>query len=69
MSVRVLGVLLASFLIASCSNNTDMERNKEKGREGGSKRKKTKRNTTRGNKPEENTRGKNEKRIKKPEQP
>jgi len=29
MSVRVLGVLLASFLIASCSNNTDTERNKK----------------------------------------
>ena len=29
MSVRVLGVLLVSFLIASCSNNTDTERNKK----------------------------------------
>ena len=29
MSVRVLGVLLASFLTASCSNNTDTERNKK----------------------------------------
>ncbi|MFL2504721.1 MAG: hypothetical protein ACJ0Q2_06520 [Candidatus Azotimanducaceae bacterium] len=29
MSERVLGVLLASFLIASCSNNTDTERNKK----------------------------------------
>ena len=29
MSVRVLGVLLASFLIVSCSNNTDTEKNKK----------------------------------------
>jgi ketosteroid isomerase-like protein len=29
MSVRVLGVLLVSFLIASCSNNTNTERNKK----------------------------------------
>ena len=29
MSVRVLGVLLVSFLIASCSNNTEVERNKK----------------------------------------
>ena len=29
MSVRVLGVLLVSFLIASCSNNMDTERNKK----------------------------------------
>ena len=29
MSVRVLGVLLASFLIVSCSSNTDTEKNKK----------------------------------------
>ena len=29
MSVRVLGVLLVSFLIASCSNNREVERNKK----------------------------------------
>ena len=29
MSFRVLGVLLASFLIASCSNNAEVERNKK----------------------------------------
>ena len=29
MSVRVSGVLLVYFLIASCSNNTDTERNKK----------------------------------------
>ena len=29
MSVKVLGVLLASFLIASCDNNNDVEKNKK----------------------------------------